>query len=71
MLLNLLIPFVLTVGSGSKGLINLKEIYDCCVFLSVRLLFLIPFPMKAITEVDPNDLNRVILGNRIFSFVSV
>lgn len=26
MLLNLLIPFVLTVGSGSKGLINRKNI---------------------------------------------
>lgn len=40
--------------------------YHCCyVFLSIRLLFL-PFPLKAITEVNPNDLNRVIIGNRVF-----
>lgn len=45
MLLNLLIPFVLTVGSGSKGLINLTKGHYrcCCVFLNITLLFLFLF----------------------------
>lgn len=67
MLLNLLIPFVLTVGSGSKGLINLTKgnlsLFHC---LKCQVLFLFLFPIKAITEVDLNDLNRVTLGNRFF-----
>lgn len=67
MLLNLLIPFVLTVGSGSKGLINLtKEIYYCyCVFLSIRLFYL-PFPFGAI--IRKLDLNNFNIYLRIYSF---
>lgn len=68
MLLNLLIPFVLTVGSGSKGLINLTKghvsLFHC---LTCQVLFLLLFPIKAITEVDLNDLiTRVILRKEIF-----
>lgn len=42
MLLNLLIPFVLTVGSGSKGLINLTKgnLLLLLCFLTTRVLFL-------------------------------
>lgn len=69
MLLNLLIPFVLTVGSGSKGLINLTKgnlsLFRC---LKCQVLFLFLFHKKAITEVNLNDLSRVTLGNR-FSFI--
>lgn len=43
MLLNLLIPFVLTVGSGSKGLINLTKgnVPLLLCFLTTRVWFLV------------------------------
>lgn len=52
MLLNLLIPFVLTVGSGSKGLINLTKgsLLLLLCFLTTSMLFLFfLFPRKVIS----------------------
>lgn len=53
MLLNLLIPFVLTVGSGSKGLTNLTKgnvsLLSCSLTTSVLFLLSFLFPRKAIS----------------------
>lgn len=68
MLLNLLIPFVLTVGSGSKGLINLtkRNVSLLLCFLKCQAFISFSFSHEGHHEVNLNDLNRVTLGNRVF-----